>query len=86
MLFNASGAGNLSTTLGQNFSIGGMTMASGSSPVSIAGNALTLGSSGITLASGAGNLNITSSVTLGAAQAWTNNSSSLLTCGRQRHQ
>src|SRR5262249_16477672 len=42
-------------------------------------NTLTLGASGITVNSGAGADAISSAVSLGGAQAWTNNSGSLLT-------
>lgn len=47
--------------------------------LTIGGTALTLGSGGITMNANAGAATITAPITLGAAQTWTNNSSSLLT-------
>ncbi len=69
-------AGNLSTTLGQNFLINSLTFtADSTSAVSIIGNSLTLnGTSGITMNSAAGAVTIGSNVALGANQIWTNNS------------
>ncbi len=72
-------AGNLTTTLGQNFSIKTLNFgAASTSAVSIAGSTLTItpGSSatGITMDAAAGNVSISSGVALGAAQTWTNNS------------
>lgn len=77
--FYASGAANLTTSLGANFSIASLTMdAAATSPVAVlqgASGALTIGGGGITLASGAGSLTISAPIVLGASQAWTNNSS-----------
>jgi autotransporter-associated beta strand protein len=51
---------------------------SGTYALGTSGQALTLGSGGLTMNADAGNVTLVSPVTLGAAQSWTNNSSSLL--------
>ncbi len=89
VFFNVTGAGNLSTTLGEDFTINSLSLlSSATSAVSIgAGNTLTIRAStdngnvlgnGINLASGAGALTIGANVVLANAQTWTNNSSNLL--------
>ena len=73
-------AANLTTTLGQNFTIKTLSFDSTStSAVTInSGSTLTItpssSSTGITLDAAAGAVTINSAVTLGAAQTWTNNS------------
>ncbi len=81
--FYYTGAGNLATTLGENFSISTLTMDAGTGVVSISGNTLTLGSSAnaITLEGTAGALTINSNVVLGASQSWVNDSANTLTVG-----
>ncbi len=80
-----SGAANLTTTLGQDFSIKGLTFtgtgsSAASSPVTIGGaNNLTIGSDGITVQSGSAAHTISSAITLGTNQTWTNSSTSPLT-------
>src|SRR5205823_9176976 len=74
---------NLSTILGQDFTINSLTFLSGSTPVTIGGlNTLTLlasGGTGITLNSGAAAVTLSTNVSLGASQTWTNNSTNALT-------
>ena len=80
--FYATGAANLATTLGQNFTINSLTMDGGTatSAVSIAaGNTLTINTGGITINSGAGTLTLNNGVALGASQSWLNNSANLFT-------
>ncbi|HEX8912941.1 MAG TPA: autotransporter-associated beta strand repeat-containing protein, partial [Humisphaera sp.] len=83
-------AANLSTTLGQNFTVKSLTVDGGSlnQPVSVASggagaNTLTLapaaGGVGLLVAAGAGATTVTAPVALGSAQTWTNNSSATLT-------
>ncbi len=79
--FAATGAGNLNTTLGQDFSISGLIFNSAAiGAVAIGGaNTLTINSDGIAVQSGAPAATISSSVAVGAAQIWTNASGSPLT-------
>jgi autotransporter-associated beta strand protein len=82
VFFTTSGGGsNLSTILGANYSIKGLTFTSAAnSPVSIGGaNILTLGADGATSQSGASAAAISCPVVLGASQTWTANSSNPLT-------
>jgi autotransporter-associated beta strand protein len=77
--FNTTGAGNLATNLGRDFSIKTLTFdATATADVSISGNTLTItpasSSTGVTMISGAGNVTINSAIVLGAAQTWTVNS------------
>ena len=78
-------AGPTTTTLGQDFSIAGLQFtgsgtAAGSSSYTIgSANTLTIGVGGITLASTAAAQTISTAVTLGGPQNWTNNSSNTLT-------
>ena len=83
--FTANSASNLSTTLGQDFSIKGLFFtgtgtAAGSGSVTIGGaNTLTIGADGITSQVGTAADTISSKVALGANETWTNNSANLLT-------
>ena len=85
VIFTANSVANLTTTLGQDFSIKSLTFTgtgtiAASSSVTIGGaNTLTLGTGGITVQSGSTAHSISTNVALGAAQSWTNNSGSLLT-------
>jgi fibronectin-binding autotransporter adhesin len=82
VFFTTSGGGsNLSTVLGANYSIKGLTFTSDAiSPVSIGGaNTLMLGADGVTSQSGAAAAAINCPVVLGTSQAWTANSSNPLT-------
>ncbi len=82
--FYATGATNLETTLGANFTINGLTMVGGAvtGDVVIGDGieeyALTINEGGITIESDAGKLTIQSNVTLGDEQTWTNNSTASL--------
>ena len=72
--FTATGATNLTNTLGQDFSINSLNFTSGSGSVTIGGaNTLTIGGGGIDNAS-ANAQTISSAIALGANQTWTNNS------------
>ena len=87
--FSVTGATNLATTLGEDFTINSLTfLSSNTTATSIAGNTLTINAgtagsnplgNGINVQSGAGAATIFSNVVLGAAQTWTNNSSNTLT-------
>jgi hypothetical protein len=72
---------NLSTTLGANYSIKGLTFTSNStSPVSIGGaNTLTLGAGGLNSQSGAAAATINCPVVLGTSQTWSADGSNPLT-------
>ena len=89
---NPPGAGNLATTLGENFTINSLnflgTSTSAVNAVSVSGNVLTIqatnangntAGSGITVAPGNGAVIINSAVVLAASQSFTNNSSNTLT-------
>ena len=78
--FSATGAANQATILGGNFEITSLNINS-SGDVGIGGaNALQLDSGGLTVNSGAGNLTISNtSLILGGAELWTNNSSDTVT-------
>ncbi len=80
-----SGAGNLNTTLGADFSIKGLTFTStATSPVTIGGaNTLTIGADGLTVQSGSAAPTINSAVTLGGGETWNvaNAASAPLTIG-----
>lgn len=81
--FYADGAGNLATSLGNDFTIDSLTMVGGAatSAVSIAaGNTLTINNAtAITINSGAGALTMNNGVTLGSSQSWTHNGSNAFT-------
>ncbi|HEX2748212.1 MAG TPA: autotransporter-associated beta strand repeat-containing protein, partial [Verrucomicrobiales bacterium] len=79
--FSAAGAANQSAmTLGASMSVAGISVSSASPfGLNADGNTLTLGAGGLTINSGAGAVTMGAATTLGAAQAWTNNSGSLLT-------
>ncbi|MGA2620279.1 MAG: autotransporter-associated beta strand repeat-containing protein, partial [Thermoguttaceae bacterium] len=86
VFFTASSASNYaSTTLDGNFGINSLTFnsnATGPCSIGPGSSAYTLtiyGASGITVNAGAGAATISAPLVLGAAQTWTNNSSSLLT-------
>ena len=84
VFFTTSNHGaHLSTTLGANFSIKGLTFTSAATnSVTIGGtNTLTLGVDGLTMQSGAAAATINAAVTLGAAQTWTVNGANPLTIG-----
>src|SRR5204863_433666 len=73
---------NLSTALGQSFTINSLTLDSTATQnvtITAGGGVLTLNGGGITSVGGAGALTINAPVILGADQTWTNNSSSLIT-------
>ncbi len=76
VFFNLFGAGNLSTTLGQAFSIKSLTFTpDDTNPVTIGGaDTLTVGTGGLTNNSTAAAI-ISANVALGANQSWTNNTS-----------
>ncbi len=77
--FTAGGAANLGTTLGANFSIGGLNFTT-ASPVTIGGgNTLTLGAGGLTVTAGSGAHAINCAVGVGAEQIWANASANALT-------
>ncbi|MCE9632362.1 MAG: autotransporter-associated beta strand repeat-containing protein, partial [Planctomycetia bacterium] len=79
-VFGVSGTGG-AVTLSATTAAGSLTFNpfSGTYTLGTAGQTLTLGSGGLTMNAGAGAVTLSSPVTLGAAQSWTNNSSSLLT-------
>jgi autotransporter-associated beta strand protein len=80
VIFQATGATNLSTTLGRDFSIRKLTFGStATAPVSISGNTLTIGAGGIQADAGTGSHTIASNVGLGANQTWNINSAGPLT-------
>jgi hypothetical protein len=71
VFFVGSGAMNLNTTLGADFSIKGLTFTStAASPVTISGNRLTLGADGLAVQVGSAADMISSTVTLGGSQTW----------------
>ena len=71
VFFVGSGATNLNTTLGANFTIKGLTFTStATSPVTIGGNTLTLGADGLTVQAGSAAHTINSAVTLTGSQTW----------------
>ncbi|WP_395736536.1 autotransporter-associated beta strand repeat-containing protein [Prosthecobacter sp.] len=83
--FSVAGTANLSTVLGENFTIESLTfLASNTAATSIGGtNSLTLNAAGvngnaagngITVQSGAGAVTLSTNVVLGGSQTWTNNS------------
>jgi hypothetical protein len=85
VLFVGSGAQNLTTTLGGNFSIKGLTFTStATTPVAIGGgNTLTIGGDGVTVQSGSAAHSINSPIILGGSQTWqvNNATSAPLTVG-----
>jgi autotransporter-associated beta strand protein len=80
-IFGNGGAGG-AVTLDSGTTVNSLTFSSftGTYTIGTAGSTITL-NNGITMNSGAGAATIISPITLGAAQSWTNNSSSLLTVG-----
>jgi autotransporter-associated beta strand protein len=90
--FTANTAANLTTTLGQDFTINSLTFTgagtSATKSVTISGNTLTINASdangnpagnGIVVQASSGAHTIASAVVLGASQTWTNNSTNPLT-------
>ena len=77
----SDGGENLSTTLGANYSIKGLTFTSDAvNPVSIGGtNTLTLGADGVTTQTGAAAATINCPVVVGASQTWSAGSTNPLT-------
>ena len=77
----SDGGSNLSTTLGANFSIKGLTFTSDAvNPVSIGGtNSLTIGSDGVATQTSAAATTINCPVVLGASQSWSAGSANALT-------
>ncbi len=77
----SDGGANLSTTLGANYSIKGLTFTSDAvNPVSIGGtNTLTLGADGVTTQTGAAAATINCPVVVGASQTWSAGSTNPLT-------
>lgn len=70
-VFGSASTANLSTTLGANFDILGLTVEATSGPVSIGGpHSLQLGTGGINLSAATQNLSITAPLILGASQSW----------------
>jgi fibronectin-binding autotransporter adhesin len=80
VFFNIPGAGNLSTILGQNFSIQSLTfLPVATNPVTIGGaNTLTIGTGGLTNNSN-GTMTLDANVALGTTQTWTNNTPTTVT-------
>lgn len=80
VFFSNNAASNLTNTLGENFSILGLTYRGTSGAVSTSGtNTLNLGTDGITAEAGNGGAVLAvSNLTLGADQSWTNNSANPL--------
>ena len=78
-----TGGTQVTTTLGQNFTINSLTFNNNATSTSnISGNTLTLNAGsgdGITVDSGSGSHTISSNIALGATQTWTNNSVNTLT-------
>ena len=71
VFFTGSGATHLTTTLGSDFSIKGLTFtATATDPVTIGGNTLTLGADGLTVEAGSGSHTIAIAVVLGGEQTW----------------
>jgi hypothetical protein len=71
VFFVGSGAANLNTTLGANFTIKGLTFTStATNPVTIGGNTLTLGADGLTVQAGSAAHTINSAVTITGSQTW----------------
>jgi autotransporter-associated beta strand protein len=54
-------------------SIAGITLGAANGPMTLSGNALTIGASGLTVDPAAGNLTISAPTTLAASQTWTHN-------------
>jgi hypothetical protein len=85
VFFTASGAANLNTTLGSDFSIKGLTFTSNAtSAVTIGGgNTLTIGADGLTVQAGSTAHTINAAVSLGGSQTWrvSNAAASPLTVG-----
>lgn len=90
VFFSATGAGDQNAmTLGASMSINSLTVNDASAPntnpvtlLSTSGNTLTLAAgsgTGITVNAGAGAVTLAPAIVLGAAQTWTNNSTSTLT-------
>ncbi|MBC7783298.1 MAG: autotransporter-associated beta strand repeat-containing protein, partial [Burkholderiales bacterium] len=80
VIFTATGAGNLATTLGQNFSIKGLVFNNPAAVSISGGNQLTLGVNGINVAPSTGAVTLdNTTVVLGANQVWTNDAASPLT-------
>ncbi len=79
--FYAAG-NNLNTLIASDLSINSLSFDStATSPVSISGGTLTIGSTGMSVAGGAAAITVNSAIAMGAPQTWTNSSSSLLTAG-----
>ena len=81
--FANNSASNPTNTLGENFSVLGVTYLAGSAAVSTTGaNTMNIGAGGITVENGNGGAELSpSNLTLGADQAWTNNSANPLVIG-----
>jgi autotransporter-associated beta strand protein len=80
VFFSNNAASNLTNTLGENFSILGLTYRGTSGAVGTSGaNTLNIGTNGITVESGNGGAQLAvSSLTLGGDQSWINNSANPL--------
>ena len=80
VFFSNNSASNLTNTLGENFSILGLTYRGSSGAVSTSGtNTLNIGTGGITVESGNGGATLAvSGLTLGGDQTWENNSANPL--------
>jgi hypothetical protein len=84
VFFVGAGAANLTTTLGANLSIKGLTFTStATSPVTIGGSALTIGADGLTVQTGSAGHTINSAVSFTGSQTWhiANDGASPLTVG-----
>lgn len=80
VIFQASGATDLSTTLGRDFSIRKLTFANtATAPVSISGNTLNIGAGGIEVQALSGSHTINSNLGVAATQTWSVNSAGPLT-------
>jgi autotransporter-associated beta strand protein len=88
VFFTANSAGNLNTTLGQDFAVNSLNFTAGAGAAVISGNTLTLfgtgsngntAGNGISVAAGSGAHTIASDVVVGGDQTWTNGSVNALT-------
>jgi autotransporter-associated beta strand protein len=81
--FSASGAGNTTTTLGQDFSIRSLNYTASTAAVTIGGSNTLALSSGVTLASNSASQTISANVGLAATQTWSINAPAMLTVSGQ---
>lgn len=79
VFFTADGATNLNTTLGDDFSVGGVKFTTASAVTIGGGHTLAMGSEGITVASGSGAHTVNCALAVGGNQTWANESGNPLT-------